>query len=127
MELISTTAAPAAIGPYSQAVLLGEMLHCSGQIGLRPDGSLVEGGVGEQARQALANLEAVCRAAGTDLTRTVRATIYLTGMDDFAIVNEVYERALDGHRPARATIAVAALPLSAAVEIDALVWCPKPE
>lgn len=123
-RLIDTDHAPAAIGPYSQAVLVGgleEMLFCSGQVGLDPaTKSLVDGGVEAQTRCALANLRAVLGAAQMTPANVVRCTIYLTNMKDFEKVNALYAEFFEGPPPARVTIGVAALPAGAAVEIDAI-------
>lgn len=118
---VSTDAAPAAIGPYSQAVTAGGVVYCSGQIGLDPStGELVSGGVEAETEQVLANLAAVLSAAGADFSSVTKATIYLAEMADFAVVNEIYARHLGDARPARATVAVAALPKGARIEIDAV-------
>lgn len=118
---IATEAAPAAIGPYSQAIRAGGFVFCSGQIALDPaSGELTAGGVSAQAERVLQNLAAVLEAAGTGPERIVKATIYLTDMADFAAVNEAYAAWLGDARPARATVAVAALPKGALVEIDAV-------
>lgn len=121
LAIVSTDAAPAAIGPYSQAVAAGGVVYCSGQIGLDPaTGELVTGGVEAEAERVLTNLAAVLAAAGTDFSGVTKATIYLIDMADFAAVNEIYARHLGGARPARATVAVAALPKGARIEIDAI-------
>jgi 2-iminobutanoate/2-iminopropanoate deaminase len=118
---VATDRAPAAIGPYSQAVVAGGLLFASGQIALDPArGELVAGGVEAQAEQALKNLAAVLEAGGSSLRSVLRCTVYLVSMDDFAAVNAVYARAFGATRPARATVAVAALPKGARVEIDAI-------
>lgn len=118
-RIVSTSDAPAAIGPYSQAVVHGGLVYCSGQVALDPaSGELRPGGVEEQARQALANLRAVLVAAGSAPGRVLKTTIYLASMDDFARVNEVYAGFFGEHRPARATVEVARLPKDALVEID---------
>lgn len=118
---ISTQAAPAAIGPYAQAVVGGGLLYCSGQIALDPgSGALVDGGVEAEVRQVLANLGAVLAAAGSGPEYVLKATLYLVDMADFAVVNEIYGAWLGDARPARATVAVAALPKGARVEIDAV-------
>jgi 2-iminobutanoate/2-iminopropanoate deaminase len=121
-ETIHTTAAPGAIGPYSQAVAAGPYLFTSGQIGLDPlTGQLVEGGLEAQARQIMANLAAVLAAGGLTFTDVVKTTIYLVDMDDFGAVNAVYGESFDGGpTPARSTVAVAALPRGARVEIEAI-------
>ena len=119
---VSTDEAPAAIGPYSQAVRTGDLLFCSGQIPLDPaSGELVAGAAPEQARRCLDNLDAVCRVAGTRLARAIRVTVYLADMGDFAAVNEVYAEYFPADPPARVAIGAAALPRGAAVEIDAVV------
>jgi 2-iminobutanoate/2-iminopropanoate deaminase len=119
---ITTPDAPAAIGPYSQAVKAAGLLWCSGQLGLHPTkGALVDGGTAAQAEQALRNLDAVCREAGTGLSKAIRCTIYLTDLADFAAVNQVYAAWFEAPFPARATVQVAALPKGGTVEIDAVV------
>ena len=118
---VTTAGAPAPIGPYSQAVESGEWLFCSGQIGLDPEsGELVGGGVGEEARRALRNLEAVLAEAGLGFERVVKTTIYLVDLGEFSIVNEVYGEFVRAPYPARATVGVAALPRGARVEIEAV-------
>lgn len=121
VEIVSTEAAPAAIGPYSQAVISEGLVYTSGQVALPPaGGELVPGGVAEQTRQVLANLSAVLEAAGSSLQRVVKTTVFLTSMDDFAAMNGVYEEAFSTVLPARSTVAVAALPKGALVEIEAV-------
>jgi 2-iminobutanoate/2-iminopropanoate deaminase len=118
---LTTAGAPAPIGPYSQAVESGEWLFCSGQIGLAPDsGELVSGGVREEARRALRNLEAVLAEAGRGFADVVKTTFYLVDLGDFPTVNEVYAEFVRPPYPARATIGVAALPRGAKVEIEAV-------
>jgi len=118
-EIISTDEAPKAIGPYSQAVRVGEWVILSGQIPLDPkSGQLVGGDAAAQARQVMENLEAVLRAAGVSFSEVVRSTIYLVDLGDFSKVNEVYGSYFPNEPPARATVQVAALPRGAAVEID---------
>jgi 2-iminobutanoate/2-iminopropanoate deaminase len=118
---VNTPDAPGAIGPYSQAVRHGGLLWCSGQLGLVPSsGQLADGTVG-QARQALLNLEAICREAGTSLTKALRLTVYLIDLADFQAVNQVYQGFFESPYPARATVQVAALPKGGRVEIDAVV------
>ena len=123
---MSAAGAPAAIGPYSHAVRHGDLLLCSGQIPLDPaSGELVGDTAAAQARRCLENLVAVCEAAGTRLARALRVTIYMTDLDQFAAVNEVYESFFAGEAPpARVTVGVAALPRGAQVEIDAIVALP---
>jgi 2-iminobutanoate/2-iminopropanoate deaminase len=120
---VSTDSAPAAIGPYSQGMRVGDLLFCSGQIPLDPSsGELVKEDVVGQARRCLQNLQAVCEAAGASLSNAVRCTVYLGDMADFARVNEVYAEFFDGEDPpARVAIAAAGLPKGADVEIDAIV------
>lgn len=120
MKIIATENAPAAIGPYSQAMEVGEMIFTSGQIALRPDGSFVEGDVVAQTKQVVANLEAVLRAGGSAPEKVVKTTIFLANMDDFAKVNEIYGEFFGEHKPARSTVAVKTLPKNALVEIEAI-------
>jgi 2-iminobutanoate/2-iminopropanoate deaminase len=120
-EIVHTSAAPAAIGPYSQAVRLGDVVYCSGQVALDPQsGQLVGKTVAEQAERVMQNLGAVLTAAGSGFDRVVRSTIFLVSMADFAAVNEVYGKRFPGHKPARATVAVKELPKGALVEIDCI-------
>ncbi|MHB1550308.1 MAG: RidA family protein [Vulcanimicrobiaceae bacterium] len=121
MEAIRSNGAPAPIGPYSQAIRSGGDLYCSGQIALDPETSdLIAGDVSEQTDRALRNLGAVLEAAGMDLGNVVKTTIFLVDMNDFAAVNAVYARYFERTKPARSTVAVAALPKGARVEIEAL-------
>lgn len=121
-DVITAEDAPEALGPYSHAVRSGGLLFCSGQIPLDPaTGELVGGSAGDQARQCLTNLQAVCAAAGARLADAVRVTVWLTDMGAFAEVNEVYATFFESAPPARVAIAVAALPKGADVEIDAIV------
>lgn len=120
-RIVSTSEAPAAIGPYSQAVDTGSMVFLSGQIPLDPaTGTMIEGDVAAQAEQVMKNLAAVLEAAGLGFEHVVRCTIYLTNLGDFATVNEVYGRRFPKDPPARATVQVSALPKGAQVEIDAI-------
>jgi 2-iminobutanoate/2-iminopropanoate deaminase len=120
---LTTDNAPAAIGPYSQAVRAGGLLFCSGQIPLEPStGEMVKEDVTGQARRCLENLAAVCEAAGASLSDAVRCTVYLADIGDFARVNEVYAEFFEGEDPpARVAVAAAGLPKGADVEIDAIV------
>lgn len=119
MKLHHTERAPAAIGPYSQAVSAGGFVFTSGQIALDPEaGEIVPGGFEPQARQVLRNLERVLESAGCSFQDVVKATIYLTDLADFPRLNELYGEALAGHRPVRCTVQVAGLPKGALVEID---------
>jgi 2-iminobutanoate/2-iminopropanoate deaminase len=118
---VSTPRAPAAIGPYSQAIAIDGLLFCSGQLGLDPEtGSLVEGGVAAQAERALTNLARVLDAAGLTFGDVVKTTIFLADMADFTTVNGVYGRFVTDPPPARSTVAVAALPKGGLVEIEAI-------
>jgi 2-iminobutanoate/2-iminopropanoate deaminase len=121
-ETIETQDAPAAIGPYSQAVRAGDLLFCSGQIPLDPQsGELVVGDTPDQARRCLRNLEAVCAAAGSTLASAARVTVYLADMADFGAVNDAYSEFFDSDPPARVAVQAAGLPKGARVEIDAVV------
>ena len=121
-QTIATTSAPAAIGPYAQAVRAGDTTYCSGQIALDPEsGELVgKGDAAAQTRQVMANLLSVLAAAGHGVTEIVKCTIFLADMNDFAVVNGIYAEALGGHRPARATVEVSRLPRDVRLEIDAI-------
>jgi 2-iminobutanoate/2-iminopropanoate deaminase len=120
---IATERAPAAIGPYSQAVRAGDFVFTSGQVGLDPaSGELVKGGIEAETLRALDNLTAVLEAAGVAWSDVVRTTIYLTDMKDFGTVNKLYGERVSGVLPARSTVQVAALPRAAVVEIDAVAW-----
>jgi 2-iminobutanoate/2-iminopropanoate deaminase len=113
--------APGAVGPYSQAIRTTSFVFTAGQIGLDPNsGRLVAGGIDAQTRQALLNLDAVLRAAGSGLAAIVKTTVFLTDMTDFRPMNEVYETFFKAEPPARSTVAVAGLPLNALVEIEAV-------
>lgn len=119
MTPISTHSAPAAIGPYAQAIVHGGVVYCSGQIPLDPaSAQVVEGDVAAQTRQVLANLEAVLVAAGSGLDCVLKTTVYLRDMADFGAMNGVYAERFGDWRPARATVAVAGLPRDVRVEID---------
>ena len=124
---VNTPEAPAPVGPYSQAVMAGGWLYCSGQVALDPDSGelLGAGDVAEETRQTLRNLQAVLRAAGAEANRVVRTTVYLVDLADFATVNGLYAEVFGaGVAPARACVQVAALPKGARVEIDAVAWLP---
>jgi 2-iminobutanoate/2-iminopropanoate deaminase len=121
MRVISSPAAPKAIGPYSQAIVAGNLVFCSGQVALDPaTGSLVGDDVSAQTRQALTNLRAVLEAAGSSLPAGVRCTVYLRAMSDFTAMNGVYSVMFGDHRPSRTTVEVSGLPKDARVEIDAI-------
>lgn len=121
IERVATDRAPAAIGPYSQAVVVDGWVYVSGQVALDPEsGQLVSDDVVEQAEHVLRNLAAILEEAGASMESVVKATIYLADMTDFVRVNEVYSRHFGNHRPARAAVGVAALPKQAAVEVEAV-------
>ena len=121
-QSIQTPNAPAAVGPYSQAVRHGNLVFLSGQVALDPaTGALVSGDIGEQARQVFRNLQAVCQAADGDLDGILKLNIYLTDLANFATVNEIMAATFAEPYPARATIGVAALPLGAEVEVEAVL------
>ncbi len=121
MQVIQTPHAPAAIGPYSQAMAVGNLLFTSGQIALRPDGTLNDGDIVAQTTQVLANLKAVIEAAGAGLNKVVKTTVFLKNLDDFVEMNRVYGEAFGTHTPARSTVQVAKLPRDVLVEIEAIV------
>ncbi|PYS45709.1 MAG: reactive intermediate/imine deaminase, partial [Acidobacteria bacterium] len=119
-EIIKTESAPAAIGPYSQAVRVGNLVFASGQIPIDPKtGEFVAGGVAEQTEQVMRNLAAVLEAAGSGLDHIIKTTVFLADMNDFAAMNEVYGRYFKENPPARATVQAARLPRDARVEIEA--------
>ena len=116
---VSTPDAPKAIGPYSQAVTHGDLIFSAGQIALDPATMEISAeGITEQTEQVLSNLAAVLKAAGSDLTRVLKTTVFLQSMSDFAAMNEVYARRFGAHRPARSTVAAAGLPRNVLVEIE---------
>ena len=120
MKFVQTKKAPSAIGPYSQAVVANGMVYTSGQIALTPEGVMLEDDVVIQTAQVLKNLKAVLEEAGSSMSQVVKTTIFIDSMDDFAVINEIYEEAFGSHKPARATVAVKTLPKNALVEIDAV-------
>jgi 2-iminobutanoate/2-iminopropanoate deaminase len=123
-EVITADAAPAAIGPYSHAVKHHDVLYCSGALPLDPASEeLVTDSLGAETDRCLRNLAAVCEAAGTELARALRMTIYTTDLDGFAEINQAYGGFFADSPPARVTVGVAALPKGARVEIDAIVAC----
>ncbi len=125
-EAIQTDAAPAAIGPYSQAIRAGELVFTAGQVGLDPTTKALAEGVAAQARQAIANLAAILEAAGSGLDRVVKTTIFLADIADFAGVNEAYGAAFSQPYPARSTFAVRSLPMGALVEIECVALAAEP-
>jgi len=120
MKFVQTDKAPSAIGPYSQAVVANGMVYTSGQIALTPEGVMLESDVVIQTKQVLKNLKAVLEEAGSSMNQVIKTTIFIDSMDDFVIINEIYEEAFGSHKPARATVAVKTLPKNALVEIDAV-------
>jgi len=125
-EIVHTEKAPAAIGPYSQAIKAGELVYTSGQLGIDPaSGKLVEGGIEPQTRQVLRNLAAVLDAAGTGMERVLKTTVFVTSLDDFPVVNRIYGESFSHEPPARSTVQVAKLPLGGVVEIEAVAMAGK--
>ncbi len=123
-EIISTNKAPAAIGPYSQAVKIGELVFVAGQIPIDPaSGEVVNGDIQSQTRQALKNVEAVITAAGSSLDKVIKTTVFITSMDDFSLVNEIYAELFSTCAPARACVEVSRLPKDVNVEIEAIAAC----
>lgn len=121
LALVTTDRAPAALGPYAQAVRADGWIFCAGQIPIVPEsGEIVAGGIAEQTDRVLANLAAVLEAAGSSLGQVVKTTVFLVDLADFAAMNEVYARHFRAHRPARSTVQVAALPRGVRVEIEAV-------
>lgn len=124
-EIIATPSAPAALGPYSQAVRAGDFVFCSGQTGLVPETGLLREGVAAQAEQVLDNLAAVLAAAGAGFADVVKTTIFLTDMADFQTVNAIYGKRFSGALPGRSTVQVAALPKNGLVEIEMIAYAPQ--
>lgn len=122
MKEVFTKKAPEAIGPYSQAIVAGDFLFASGQIGIDPETGEVVEGIEAQTKQVMENLKAVLAEAGADFSNVVKFTIYLNSMDDFQTVNEIYGSFLEKSYPARATIEVSRLPKDVLVEIDAIAY-----
>jgi 2-iminobutanoate/2-iminopropanoate deaminase len=113
------------MGPYSQAIRAGDFVFCAGQVGLDPASGKIVDGVEAQTERALRNLEAVLRAAGGDLSRVVKTTVFLADMSDFQAMNSVYARLFGEHRPGRSTVAAAGLPGGARVEVEAIAYLPR--
>lgn len=118
MKVVQTTEAPAAIGPYSQGIVVNNLFYSSGQIPLTAEGVLVEGDVKEQTHQVFKNLQAVLAEAGASFETVVKATVFIKNMDDFASVNEVYGEYFSNHKPARSCVEVSRLPKDVLVEIE---------
>ncbi|RDI38406.1 RidA family protein [Falsibacillus pallidus] len=120
MRMISTDAAPAAIGPYSQGVVVNNLFYSSGQIPLTAEGTMIEGGIEEQTHQVFKNLEAVLKEAGASFETVVKATVFIKDMNDFAAINEIYGQYFSTHKPARSCVEVARLPKDAQIEIEVI-------
>ncbi|KAI0081524.1 translation initiation inhibitor [Panus rudis PR-1116 ss-1] len=121
LTLVSTSNAPAAVGPYTQAVKLGDLLFLSGSLGIDPAvGKMVPGGVEAQTEQALKNMKSILEAGGSELGKVVKTTVFLANMDDFVTVNKIYEQFFGNHKPARSAVQVARLPLNALFEIECI-------
>ncbi|MGB5946985.1 RidA family protein [Paenisporosarcina sp.] len=120
MKAVSTTKAPAAIGPYVQGMILNGMFYSSGQIPLTAEGNMVEGSITEQTHQVFANLKAVLEEAGSSLQQVVKTTVFIKDMNDFVAFNEIYGQHFGDHKPARSTVEVARLPKDAQVEIEVI-------
>ena len=121
MEVINTKSAPSAIGPYSQAIQVGNLVYTSGQIPIDPStGSFVEGGIKEQTRQSLSNVQAILREAGLTMNDVIKTTVFLADMNDFAEMNSVYAEFFSNPYPARSAVAVKTLPKGALVEIEVI-------
>jgi 2-iminobutanoate/2-iminopropanoate deaminase len=121
LNIIATNEAPAAIGPYSQAVRFGNLLFTSGQIPLGLDGQVVAGGIVEQTHQVLQNLQVILKASGCVLSDVIKATVFIKDMNQFSALNEVYANYFGDHKPARSTVEVARLPKDVLVEIELVV------
>ena len=120
MQVVSTPNAPQAIGPYSQAIKTGGMIYTSGQVALRADGNFNDGDITAQTTQVFENLTAVLKEAGSGLDKVLKTTVFLSDMDNFAPMNEVYAKFFGEHKPARSTVAVKTLPKNALVEIECI-------
>ncbi len=120
MRVVSTKQAPAAIGPYSQGIVVNNLFYSSGQIPLTAEGSMIDGDVAEQTHQVFRNLQAVLSEAGASLETVVKATVFIKDMNDFGTINEVYGEYFSNHKPARSCVEVARLPKDAKVEIEVI-------
>ena len=123
MEFIATDKAPAAIGPYSQAVKVNGMIYTSGQIALKPSGEMVEDDIVLQTKQVFENLKAVLKEGGSSLDRVVKVMAFVADINDFTTVNEIYAQAFGTHKPARSLVAAKTLPKNALVEIEVIAMC----
>ena len=125
-RIIQTEQAPAAIGPYSQAIRIGDFLYTSGQIALDPEsGIFLSGEIEEETEQTLKNISAILQAGGVSFENVIKTTVYLSNLNDFTRMNQVYEKYFSKNKPARACVQVAALPKGAKIEIDAIAICPS--
>lgn len=124
-KFIKSLKAPAAVGPYEQGVVYNGILYCSGQIPFTPDGIMIKGDIKEECRQCLDNLTAICTEAGTDFNQALKITVYLTDMEHFWDVNEIYSEYFALSKPARTCVAVVSLPKNARIEIDGIFAVPK--
>ena len=123
-RIIQTELAPAAIGPYSQAIRIGDFLYTSGQIALDPkSGKFLSGEIKEETEQTLRNISAILQADGLELENVIKTTVYLSDLNDFSQMNQIYEKYFSKNKPARACVQVAALPKGAKIEIDAIASC----
>ena len=123
---IQTEQAPTAIGPYSQAIRVGDFLYTSGQIALDPEsGIFLSGEIEEETEQTLKNISAILQAGGVNFENVIKTTVYLSDLNDFTRMNQVYEKYFSKNKPARACVQVAALPKGAKIEIDAIASCPS--
>jgi 2-iminobutanoate/2-iminopropanoate deaminase len=120
LNIIQTIHAPAAIGPYSQGIVVNGIFYSSGQIPLTADGQMVTGNIQEQTHQVFKNLQAVLEAAGASLETVIKTTVFIKNMDDFAAINEVYGQYFNTHKPARSCVEVARLPKDALIEIEVI-------
>jgi 2-iminobutanoate/2-iminopropanoate deaminase len=125
MKPIHTQSAPKAVGPYSQAIVSGDFVFCSGQIGIDPKTQELASGIEAQTHQVLKNLKAVLEASGSDYSQVVKTTIFVTDIADFSLVNDIYAGYFENHKPARATVEVSRLPKGAVVEIEAIATLNK--
>lgn len=123
MKIVQTNDAPAAIGPYSQGIIVNNMFYSSGQIPLTAEGTLIEGDVQTQTHQVFKNLSAVLEAANASFETVVKATVFIKSMDDFAAINEVYGEYFNTHKPARSCVEVARLPKDVLIEIEVIALC----
>ena len=120
INTVSTDKAPAAVGPYSQALEVNNLIFCSGQIGINPETGNLADGIEVQIKQALNNLQAVLEAAGSDIQHVVKTTVYIKNMSDYSVFNQIYGEFFGGHKPARATVEVSRLPKDALIEVEAI-------